>query len=323
MFRPPLIAATAVLAASLPLAGTAAADFPDQPIRWVVPYPPGGTTEAIARIIGDEISQTLGVQVSVDPRPGAAGNIGSNHVANSPPDGYTILLGTQSSHGTNALLMDDIPYDPLTDFTPISMIATAPLMLVLNTDLPVDSVDGLVAWIEGEGGANYASTSPGGGAHIAGEMFRLATGLDLNHIPYAGSGPSRTDVIAGHVPFMFDNVPSSLPFAQDGQLNALAVTGMARSDAAPDLPTMEELGFEGLVFEGWYAVFAPPGTPADRVAVLNEAINAALQADAVVERMENLGLEIELMTPEALAERMALDIDRYGAVIREAGITLD
>lgn len=318
MFRPLIL--SAVLAAA-PLA--AAADFPEQPIRWVVPYPPGGTTEALARIIGDEVSNILGVQVSVDPRPGAAGNIGSNHVALSPADGYTILLGTQSSHGTNGLLMSDMPHDALTDFAPISMIATAPLMLVVNPDVPAESVEELVAWIESEGGANYASTSPGGGAHIAGEMFRLATGLDLNHIPYAGSGPSRTDVIAGHVPMMFDNIPSSLPFAREGQLRALGITGLNRSDAAPDLATMIELGFPDIVFEGWYAVFAPAGTPEDVVATLNDAVNTALQAETVVERLEALGLQIELMSPAELAERMATDIDRYGAVIEAAGITLE
>lgn len=318
MLRPLIL--SAVLAAA-PFA--AAAEFPEQPIRWVVPYPPGGTTEALARIIGDEVSNILGVQVSVDPRPGAAGNIGSNHVAQSPADGYTILLGTQSSHGTNGLLMPDMPHDALTDFAPISMIATAPLMLVVNPEVPAETVDELVAWIEGEGGANYASTSPGGGAHIAGEMFRLATGLDLNHIPYAGSGPSRTDVMAGHVPMMFDNIPSSLPFVREGQLRALGITGMARSEAAPELATMIELGYPDIVFEGWYAVFAPAGTPEDVVATLNEAINTALQTDSVVERLENLGLQIELMSPEELAARMATDVDRYGAVIEAAGITLN
>jgi len=310
------------LMAVAPLAAVAS-DFPNQPIRWVVPYPPGGTTEALARIIGDEVSNILGVQVGVDPRPGAAGNIGSNHVAQSPADGYTILLGTQSSHGTNGLLMPDMPHDALTDFAPISMIATAPLMLIVNPGVPAQNVDELVAWIASQGGANFASTSPGGGAHIAGEMFRLATGLDLNHIPYAGSGPSRTDVIAGHVPFMFDNIPSSLPFVREGQLRALAITGLARSDAAPELATMIELGYPDIVFEGWYAVFAPAGTPEDVVAKLNEAVNTALQNASVVERLENLGLQIELMTPGELAERMATDIDRYGAVIEAANITLD
>jgi tripartite-type tricarboxylate transporter receptor subunit TctC len=318
MLRPLFLSAVLAVA---PLA--ARAEFPDQPIRWVVPYPPGGTTEALARIIGDEVSNILGVQVSVDPRPGAAGNIGSQHVAQSPPDGYTILLGTQSSHGTNGLLMADMPHDALTDFAPISMIATAALMLVVNPEVPAESVDALVDWVKAEGGANFASTSPGGGAHIAGEMFRLATGLDLNHIPYAGSGPSRTDVIAGHVPMMFDNIPSSLPFAREGQLRALATTGLTRSDATPDLPTMIELGYDGVTFEGWYAVFAPAGTPDDVVAKLNAAINTALQTDSVVERLESLGLEIELMTPPELAARMAADIDRYGAVIRAANITLD
>lgn len=307
----------------LSLSAWAQADvaYPNKPIRLVVPYPPGGTVEAMARVIGDEIAKTWGQPVLVDAKPGASGNIGSTLVARAPADGYTLVFGTQSTHGTNSLLFKDVGFDPVKDFEPITMVAAAPLLLVVNPKLPVTTVKDLVAYIRKQPkGLDFASASTGGGGHLAAEMFAKAEGLKLVHVPYKGSGPARNDLIAGHVSFMFDNIASSLPSAQQGQLRALAVTSAMRTNAAPDLPTMQEAGVEGVIIDTWYAIYAPAGTPRDIVRKLNAEVVRVLRLPHVATRFKGLGLDIVAGTPEELASRMKGDLLRYGRIIREAGI---
>ncbi len=307
----------------LSLSSWALADpaYPNKPIRLVVPYPPGGTVEVMARAIGEEITKAWDQPVVIDSKPGASGSIGSALVARAPADGYTLVFGTQSTHGTNSLLFKDVAYDPVKDFEPVTMVAAAPLLLVVNPKLPVNTAKELVAYIRKQPqGMNYASASTGGGGHLAGEMFGRAQGLQLVHVPYKGSGPARNDLIAGHVPFMFDNIASSLPAAQQGLLRALAVTSGARTGAAPDLPTMQEAGIDDVIIDTWYAIYAPAGTPRSIVQKLSAEVARILRLPSVAARFKGLGLDIVASTPDELASRMKTDLQRYGKIIREANI---
>lgn len=314
----------ACLALSLSSWALADAAYPGKPIRLVVPYPPGGTVEVMARVIGEEITKAWGQPVVIDSKPGASGSIGSALVARAPADGYTLVFGTQSTHGTNSLLFKDIGYDPVKDFEPVAMVAAAPLLLVVNPKLPVNTARELVAYIRKQPqGLNYASASTGGGGHLAGAMFARAQGLQLVHVPYKGSGPARNDLIAGHVPFMFDNIASSLPAAQQGQLRALAVTSTARTGAAPDLPTMQEAGVDDVIIDTWYAIYAPAGTPRSIVQKLSAEVARILRLPNVAARFKGLGLDVVASTPDELAARMKTDLQRYGKIIREANIRID
>ena len=297
--------------------------YPDRPVRLIMPFPTGGTMDALARVIGDEISKSWGQTVVVESRAGAAGSIGSQLVARSAPDGYTILFATQSTHGVNSILYKDTPYDPFRDFEPISMVGAAPLLLVVNPKLPVKTVTELVQYIRAQpAGLNYASTSIGGSPHIAAEMFKQAASLNLVHVPYKGSGPAKTDVIAGHVLMLFDNIGSSLPAVQAGQLRALAVTGPKRSVAAGDVPTMVESGFPDVVIDGWYAFFAPAGTPKPIIDKWHQETVRVLRLPHVASRIQALGVDIVASSPQELAVRMKSDMQRYETAIRKAGITV-
>ena len=298
--------------------------YPNKPIELVVPYPPGGTVEGMARIVADKLTRSLGQTVLVVTKPGAAGNIGSAYVAKSRPDGYTLVLGTQSSHGTNWDLFKNMPYNPVTDFAPITNIASSPLVLVVNPKIPATTVRDLVAYIKSTPDKrNYASTSVGGLAHLSGEMFKKATGLDLTHVPYKGSGPAKTDLIGGHVLMMFDNTASALPAVNGGQLRALAVTSGGRNRGASTVPTMIEAGYPDFIAEGWYGLFAPANTPADIVDRLNREMVALLKLPDVVERFNTLGLDIIANSPREFAAQMKADMARLGKVIKDAGITAE
>jgi tripartite-type tricarboxylate transporter receptor subunit TctC len=315
------LARRAVALGCLWMAAAAHAVYPDKPIRIVVPYPPGGSVEIVSRVISDRLAQALGQAVVVESRGGAAGNIGAYHVATSPPDGYTLVMGTQSTHGTNNLLFKDTRHDPLRDFAPITLVAAAPLLLVVNPKLPATDGKSLLRYIgEQKDGVSFGSASAGGGGHLAGERFKKLTGLALVHIPYKGSGPLRADLIAGHVPMSFDNIASALPAVQAGQLRALAVTTERRSSVAPDIPTMAEAGFPPLVLDTWYALFAPAGTPRPIVDRLNMEVVKILHDPAVMERLRGLGMEVATTTPEGLRERVVQDTARYRRIIEDAGI---
>ena len=314
-----------IFAFSLNLCAFAQVDtYPNKPIRLVVPFPPGGTIEAMSRVIGEEMTKNWGQPILVDPKPGASGNIGVQLVANSPPDGYTLIFGTQGTHGTNSILFKDVRFDPFKDFEPITMVADAPLILVINPKMPVNNVNELVSYVKKQpAGLDYASASSGGGAHIAGEMFAKAANLKLVHVPYKGSGPARTDLIAGHISFMFDNIGSSLASARSGQLRALAVTGAKRTPSAPELPTMAEAGIEGVVIDTWYAIYAPAGTPASIVQKLNTEIVRVLKLPQVIAKFKTMGLDIVAGTSSELASRMKSDVGRYAKTIADAGIKVD
>jgi tripartite-type tricarboxylate transporter receptor subunit TctC len=313
-------AALAALAAPATVLADATT-YPNRPIRMVVPYPPGGTVEVIARTLGEELTRAWGQPVLVESRPGASGNIGVQAVAAAAPDGYTLVIGTQSTHGTNTVLIRDTKHDPYKDFEPITMVAPAPLILVVNPKTPVSNVRELIDWVRTQKqGVTFASPSTGGGGHLAGERFKKITGLDMVHVPYKGSGPARIDLIAGHVSMMFDNIGSSLPAAQAGQLRALAVTGARRTGVAPDLPTMIESGIPGFALDTWYAIYGPAGIPKDIVRKLNAELVRVLQLPAVQAKFRGLGMDVVTSTPEELTARMRADMQVYAEIIRDAGL---
>ncbi len=301
--------------------GQSAATYPDRPLRIINPFATGGTTDTLARLIGDELAKAWGQPVVVESKPGAAGNIGTQFVARSAPDGYTMVLGTQGTHGTNMLLFRDMPYDAFKDFTAVTMVANAPLLLVVNPALPVASVKELVDYVKSRPqGLTYASTSIGSSPHLAAEMFARAAGIKLVHVPYKGSGPAKADLLGGHVGMLFDNIGSSLTAVQAGQLRGLAVTGAARSRAAPDIPTMAESGFPGYLLDSWYVLAVPAGTPGEIVGKLNREVVHILKEPRNTARIQAMGVDVVAGTPVQAAQKMRIDLERYGTVIREAGI---
>lgn len=302
-------------------ASVASAAYPDRPIHIIVPYPPGGSVEIVTRLISDRLAKALDQPVVVESKGGAAGNIGSYYVATQPADGYTLVMGTQSSHGTNSLLFKETQHDPVKDFEPITMVAAAPLLLVVNPKVPVTDGASLIQYIEKQkDGVSFGSASTGGGGHLSGERFKKLTGLHLVHVPYKGSGPLRIDLIAGHVPMSFDNMASALPAVQAGQLRALAVTSATRSSVAPDIPTMAEAGLPELVLDTWYALFAPAGTPRPIVDRLNEEVVRILKEPEVTKRLHDLGMDVVTTSPDELRKRVEEDMVRYKAIIDDAGI---
>lgn len=249
------------------IAGTANADiYPTQTVKFVVPFPAGGTTDILARVFAQRMSQIWGQPVVVENRTGAGGIIGSESVARSIPNGYTILMGTIGTHGVATSLYKQIPYDPEKDFAPISLVATFPSLLAINPSLPVKNVKELTNYAKANPGKlTYASNGAGTGSHLAGEMLRKFADINIVHVPYRGSSPAMTDLLAGQVAMFFDSIPSILPYVRSGRLLALGVTGPSRTKAAPEVPTMVEGGVPGFNQVTWVAVFAPKGTPPDVV----------------------------------------------------------
>ncbi len=244
--------------------------YPSKPIRIVVPFPAGGTTDILARAVAQRLTETLGQSVVVDNRPGAGGNIGAELVAKAAPDGYTLLMGTVGTHAINASLYAKMPYDHVRDFAPIILVAGVPNVLVVNPALPVNSVQELIAYGKANPGKlNFASSGNGTSIHLSGELFKTMTGVQMAHVPYKGSSPALVDLMGGQVQLMFDNLPSALPQIKAGKLKALAVTSAQRSTALPDVPTVIESGLPGFEASSWFGLLAPAGTPKDIIAKLN------------------------------------------------------
>ena len=293
-------------------------------LRFVVPCAAGGSTDVLARVFGERIAPLLGQPVVVENRAGGAGSVGSAAVAQAAADGNTLLLGTIGTHAVNGLLTAALPYDAVADFTPITLLATLPNVLVVNPALPVASVAELVAHIRARPG-QLAFASPGNGtaAHLAGELFRTTLGVEIAHAPYRGSAPLLTDVIGGQVTMAFDYSASSLPHIRGGRLRALAVTSDSRSDALPAVPTMLEAGFPAVRVTTWYGIFAPRGLPAPQVARLHQAFATAAQDAGLREKLAQLSVTPVVGTPAELASFQRAEIDRWGALVRSARITAD
>lgn len=318
----------ALLLAALALPGAAMAQpdaaWPAKPIKWVVPFPPGGAMDVIARTSGDRAARELGQPFVVENRPGAGGNIGADYVAKQPADGYTIMI-TSIGMATNPALYAKLAYDPVKDFAPISLLAVVPNVLVVNAARSPDtSVQDVLAHARrNPGKLSYASAGNGTSIHLAGEVFASTAGVALMHVPYKGSGPAITDMLGGQVDLMFDSITSARPHIQSGKLRALGVTTAKRSSALPDVPTIAEAGLPGYEVSPWFAVFAPAGTPPQVVARLNQVLNGAMQQPDTLKKLESVGAEPIGSTPQALATHLQQELARWGKLIKERGIRLD
>jgi len=309
---------TALLVATAPV--TLAQSYPSKPVRLIVPFPPGGVTDIVGRIIAQNLALRLGQSVVVDNRSGAAGAIGAQAAARATPDGYTLLMAT-ATHAINATLMPEPGYDLLKDFSTVSLIASVPLLLAVHPSVPVTNVQELITFANSkQAGLNYASGSSGSASHLAGEMLKIATKTELTHIPYKGGGPALQDLISGQVTFMFENMPSILPQVRNGRLRGLAVTGAKRSDAAPDLPTMIEAGFPNFEIGSWYGVFAPVKTPSAAVGILNAEILNALNTPEMQNELRAQGAEPKGTSAEAFADFVQAEVTKWGDVIKTSGL---
>jgi tripartite-type tricarboxylate transporter receptor subunit TctC len=319
-----------VLALGLGLAAAAvgpaalAQGFPDRPITMVVPFAAGGSTDVVARIIAQKMSEDLGQQVIVQNVAGAGGNLGADNVARADPDGYTILMGTVATHALNPLILKSTPYDPEKDFSPVSLLVVVPNVLVVNPELPVKTVQELVALLKAEPDKYaYASSGNGTPLHLSGELFKSMAGVSMQHIPYKGSGPALNDVIGNQVPIMFDNLPSSSGHIKAGTLRALAVTTAERAPSFPDLPTVAESGIPGYETYTWNALFAPANTPHDVVMRLNASANKAMTDPAVIQRMKEFSATIVGSTPEELGAHVKAELAKWGPVVKGANIQME
>lgn len=319
-----IVARSALLLSSLILAGAVLAQeppgYPNRPIRLVVPYPPAGGTDIVARTLAEPLAGVLGQPVLVDNRGGAAGNLGTDIVAKSAPDGYTILF-TLSSHTINPKLYDKLPFDVEKDFAPISLAALIPQILVANPSVPANNVRELIALAKAEPGKlNYASVGTGSPGHIAGELFKLRTGVDIVHVPYKGGGPAVTDTLGGQVQLLFVSLPAALQHVRAGRLKALAVTSDRRSQAAPDVPTIGESGVPDCVVNSWYGALAPAKTPPAIIAKLQAAFARVLAMPAVEEKLFQQGAEAAASTSAEFERRIHDELKQWEYVIREAKI---
>ena len=318
-------AVLALCAAAIPFAPRAAAQaWPSKPITYVVPFPAGGTTDVLARIIGQKLGPALGTTIVVENKPGAGGNVGSEFVARAAPDGYTILGGTISSHSINVSLYPKLPYDPVTSFQPITLIGTNPNILVVPASSPYKSVQDVTAALKAKPGSlSYASAGNGTSQHLSAELYKFLAGIDMVHIPYKGSGPAIQDVMGGQVPMMFDTSVVAGPHIESGRLRALAVTSGKRASAFPNVPTMAESGVPGYDVVSWQAIFAPAGTPKPIVDRLHAELAKILQDPEVRDRLAKLGLDPSGMTPAELTAFQRTEIDKWAKVIKAANIKID
>jgi tripartite-type tricarboxylate transporter receptor subunit TctC len=313
-----LITAAALL---LGLAATAGADdYPNRPVRLIIPFPPGGSNDVVGRLVAKQLGEQLGQQVVVDNRAGAGGVIGTEVAAGAPADGYTLLI-ISIAHAVNPAL-HTLPYDPIASFTPISVLASGPNVLVVNPELNVKSVRDLLALAkEKPGELNYASAGVGSFQHLGGELFKLMAGVNIVHVPYKGGGPAMQDVIGGTVKIMFSSLIQTTPFIKSGQLRPLGVGGARRSPVLPDVPTVAEAGVPGYVAENWWGIVAPAGTPAPIVETLYKAVQAALKSPELQAEFTNEGAATVEMSTAEFGDYMKSEIAKWTRVVKEGGFS--
>jgi tripartite-type tricarboxylate transporter receptor subunit TctC len=314
----------AFLALALALAAPLCSAFPDRPVRFVIGFTPGGPSDILARALGQKLAERWGQQVVIENRPGAGGNLAAEAVAKSAPDGYTWLLGNNSTLATNHALYRKLPYDPVKDFAPVALVAVQPNILVLHPDVKADSVMELVSLAkQNPGKLNYASSGAGAAAHLAGELFKTMAKVDIVHVPYKGAQPALTDLIAGQVQLMFATSASVIPYMKAGRLRALAVTTAQRSPAVPELPTVSEAGLSGFEATTWHGVVIPAATPPALVQKLNQDINAVLKEKELSERLAGLGAEVLTGSPRDFADYIAREIPKWTKVVKDSGARAD
>ena len=303
--------------------------WPSKPMRIVVPFAPGGTTDILARAIAPELSKVLGQSVIVDNKPGAGGNVGADLVAKAAPDGYTFLMGTVGTHGINKALYAKLPYDPQKDFAPVTLVAGVPNVMVMNTELAkrlnIRNAAEFVTWAKANPGKlNMASSGNGTSIHLAGELFKSRTGVFMAHIPYRGSGPALMDLVGGSADVMFDNLPSALPHIKSGKLTAFAVTSGQRSSVLPDVPTVAEAAsLPGFEASSWFGLLAPAGTPAPIVNRVQQETAKALASPAIKEKLQAQGAIPSGNTPQEFAQLIDAEIKKWADVVKASGAKVD
>jgi tripartite-type tricarboxylate transporter receptor subunit TctC len=297
--------------------------FPSQAVKIVVPFPPGGTTDILARDLGHALGEKWGVPVVVENRAGASGTIGSEHVVNAAPDGHTLLL-TATHHVINPSLYRSLKYDTRRDFTPISLVAAVPNVLVVHPSVPASTVAELIALAKAKPGTiNFGSAGPGGANHLAGELFKHSADIDITHIPYKGAAPALNDLLGGHIPMMFDSLPGVIQHINAGRLRALAVTSRQRAKAAPDIPTMQEAGVKDFEATAWFGLYAPAGMPADLTQKLSADVREALASPRMQAQFAKQGADPGTMSQQEFAQFVETEMARWNRVITVANIKLD
>lgn len=324
MTRPVSLGRRCLLAALAALSVGAQADtYPSKPVRLMVPFPPGGPTDVLARIVAPRLAERLGQPVVIDNKPGASGMVGADVVARAAPDGYTLLVNA-SIHVINPSLYPKQPYDAIADFAAISNLADVPLVLAVNPKVPAQSVKDLVALAKSaKAPLAFASAGNGASQHLSGEAFKVAAGIDLLHVPYKGSAPALTDLIGGQVQLMFDSLPSAMPFVKSGAIRALAVTTSKRTPALPDVPTIAESGYPGFSISTWYGVWAPAGTPAAIVQKLSGEIAAIVRQPDVRAQFEKLGAEPVGNSPAEFSAFTKAELTKWAGIVKASGAKVD
>ena len=321
-----LTAVGAALCFAIPALAQAQASgsaYPNKPVRLVVPYPPGGPTDIVARLVAQKLSDAMGQQFVIDNRPGAGGNPGAELVARSPADGYTLVVAT-TAHAINPSLFKSLGYSLSKDFAPVSQLTSGPLVIVANPQLPAKNVAELIALAKARPGElNFASSGNGQSTHLSAELFAAMAGVKMNHIPYKGSAPALTDTMGGQTQLMFDTMLSAMPHVKTGKLKALAVTSAMRSPVAPDLPTVAESGLPGYEAIAWNGLLAPAGTPPEVVARLNAELKKVLAAPDVKDKFEAQGFAAAWNAPEDFGRFMAAEVDKWAKVVKVSGAKVD
>lgn len=309
---------------SLTALGSAVAQtFPSQTVKIIVPFPPGGTTDILARQVANDLAQKWGVPVIIDNRAGASGTIGSEQLVRSPRDGYTLMV-TATHHVINPSLYKNLKYDTRTDFTPIALIASVPNVLVVNPSLPVKNVQELIKYAKDKPGVvSFGSAGVGGANHLAGELFKHAAGIDIVHVPYKGAAPALNDLIGGHIPMMFDSLPGVIQHIRSGQLRALGVTSLKRAPAAPEIPTIDESGVKGFDATAWFGMYAPGNMPAELTRKISGDVLGVLRSPRIQTQFAELGADPGTLSQPDFANFVNAEIAKWGKVIAAANIKLD
>jgi tripartite-type tricarboxylate transporter receptor subunit TctC len=305
-------------------AAAMAQGYPSKNVRIVVPYPPGGSNDIIARILAQKLTERTGQTFFVENRPGASGNIGADFVARSDPDGYTLFLTAPPALTTNVSLYKKLPFDPAKDFAPVSLIATVPIVLAVNPSLGVKNVKELIALAKAKPGViNFGSSGNGSTNHLAGELLKRRAGIDIVHVPYKGAAPAMNDLVAGHIPMMFDNIPAILPQVRAKTINAIAVAGATRAKALPDVPTVAESGVPDFEVTAWFGLVAPAKTPPSVLTKLENEIAAVLKMPDVEKRFADAGAEPGAVSGEAFGRFLAEETSKWATIIHESGAKID